>query len=165
MRTLYRIAALLLFAISANAQYVTVTNTSGTTAYGTHNVTVVPGGSAAATPWCGVNPYWIGSFGPGWYTYNFTPAVRAVRVYVTAMDVGFGTLDTEKVSIFINGVFYPLTSSNITTYAGTCGQPTEPAIGGQMVCTIDLGSGGGADRYCAVRHNIVPGMDERCAQR
>jgi gliding motility-associated-like protein len=144
MKNFLRLSILLLFAVHAKAQYTTVTNLAGMVAYGTTNVTVTPGGSASATPWCGVSPYWIGSAGPGWYTYTFSPAVKAVRIYVTAMDVGFTTPpDTEKLSVFINGAFYTLTSANITTYAGTCAQPTEPAIGGQMVCTLDFGSGGG----------------------
>ncbi len=148
MRTLFSIVIMLTFAFHANAQYVTVTNLAGTTAYGSTNVTVTTTGSVASTPWCGVNPYWIGSGGPGSYIFNFSSPKDAVRIYVTAMNV-LGS-DTEKISVFINGTFYNLTPANLTVYPGTCAQPTQPIIGGMLVCTaapLGVGGGGQLDIY------------------
>ncbi len=145
MKKILYVLTLLLVSSGVKAQFVSVTNLSGTVAYGSENVTVTSAGSVSSTPYCGVNPYWIGAFStaPGSYTFSFSTPVKKVRIFVTAMDNGFGTLDTEKISIDINGAFYPLTVGNYTAWPGTCSQPAESIIGGLLVCTLDLGAGGG----------------------
>lgn len=149
MKQLLQLILIMLLASFARGQYLTVTHLSGTAVYGTTSVTVTSAGSVSSTPYCGVNPYWVGSFSgsttpsPGSYTFSFTPAVSAVRVYCTAMDVGIATIDTEKIGITINGVFYTLTPANFTVYPGTCGQPAAAIIGGWMDAVIDFGLGAG----------------------
>ncbi len=148
-RSLLSILFILLLATSASAQYTTVTNLSGTVAYGPTSVTVTSAGAVSSTPYCGVNPYWVGSFSgsttpsPGSYTFSFSPAVSAIRVYCTAMDVGISTSDTEKIGLTINGTFYTLTPANFTVYPGTCGQPAAAIIGGWMDAVVDMGAGAG----------------------
>ena len=170
MRFTFRLLLILLLSYSAQGQFLTVTNLTGTVLYGGTNVTVTSAGSASAIPYCGVNPYWVGSGSgsvvpvPGSYTFSFSKPASAVRVLVTAMDVfigGAGSIDTEKIYIDINGVPYPLTLGNYIPFPGTCAQPTETVYGTALVCTLDLGAGGGGQldiaqfgiNTCTVRTN------------
>lgn len=149
MKRLLQIVVIILFASNAHGQYFTVTNTTGTVLYGATNVTVTSAGTASATPWCGVNPYWIGAGSgtipaPGSYTFSFSPPISAVRLYASAMDYhAESTLDSEKIAIAINGVPYFLTPANFTVWAGTCGQPAAAVIYGELRAVADLGAGAG----------------------
>ncbi len=131
---------MLFLAAVADAQYTTVTNLSGTVLYGSTNVTVTSY-MGTTIPWCGVNPYWIGETGPGYYDFAFSSPVNAVRIYITAMDYIGGTSEID--TIWINGSPFTLTTANYTAWPGTCAQPAEPIIGGVLVCMFDAGSGGG----------------------
>jgi gliding motility-associated-like protein len=126
----------------AFSQFFNVSHLTGTQLINGVNVTVTFSGSATSTPWCGVNPYWIGSGGPGTYTFTFSQPVYAVRAEVTAMN------DGELNTFDINGAPYPLTPPNVSVYLGNCNQnqaviafgglfgpagtPGTPGVGGQV---------------------------------
>ena len=80
-KTIAALLTLLFMHLGLQAQWYTTTNTSGTSLYGTTNVTVVGAGTASTYAlWCGTGPYWIGAGAPsfpgpampGSYTYTFS---------------------------------------------------------------------------------------------
>src|SRR4028118_823799 len=91
MRKVFYALLLLLSSTAASAQWAQVTHLSGTVTVAGTAITVTSAGSASSITYCGTAPYWIGansSTNPlyGQYTYNFSPAVSAVRAQITAMS-------------------------------------------------------------------------------
>jgi gliding motility-associated-like protein len=133
MRKVFYALLLLLSSTAASAQWAQVTHLSGTVTVAGTAITVTSAGSASSIGYCGTGPYWIGansSTNPlyGQYTYNFSPAVSAVRAQITAMS--WPGLEVD--SFFINGVFYPITAANLSTFLGTCNQTQAPAVNGLL---------------------------------
>ncbi len=104
--------------------YNQVTHTSGSQVVGNVQVTVTASMGATTYPGgnCGTGPYHIGngsssggSSTSSGYTYVFNTPVRKVRFQLTASNTG------EEISFFVNGSAYPLTSANLSNFAGTCG--------------------------------------------
>lgn len=143
MKAFLRLFVLICIAFSAQGQYYTTTNTTGTVLYGTTNVTVVGGGTASSyASWCGAGPYWIGagsSVGgtpsPGWYTFTFSSPASRFRVKITAADPG------ESITIDINGVHHSIVSSEYTAWASTCGTPAFTLSGDTLLSTGSNSSG------------------------
>jgi len=105
---------------------------SGTIAVGCENLTTTPNGDAQFYPgfYCGVGSYWIGDGFGGSFTYTFSSPIKLVRVTLGAFDSG------EVVQFFINGSHYPLSSSNLSNYPGTCSTaflPVSITSGGDLV--------------------------------
>lgn len=130
---IYVLFLFLLGAMGASAQFTAVTHLSGTATYSGHTVGVTSAGTASNISYCGTSPYWIGAgtgFGtpdPGSYTFTFSPAVNAIRVFVTAANPG------ESITATINGTRYSLTSSEVFTYTGTCGETSMPLSGDSLL--------------------------------
>ena len=150
MRRILPILMLLCFAGTARGQWFTTTNTSGTVLYGTYNVTVTGSGTASTyAAWCGTGPYWIGAGTGavptrGAYTFAFSPAVTAAKIYMTAADPG------ESISIAINGIHYSLTAGNIIPFTGTCGAPGYVLSGDSVISTAGNGYGALGIVYCPI---------------
>jgi len=147
MKVILRVLIFILFSVSAKAQFVQITNTTGTSAYGTLNVTVTPGGYCQTWgSWCttmyGTPPtytsYWVGESaagsGAGWYTFTLSHAVSGIKAYSYAINgAAYGT--GEYLEMYINGSPYSFTPADITNYA-------DCASGAGTVCYLyTLGSG------------------------
>jgi gliding motility-associated-like protein len=128
-RILIIVLCLLAYCTNVSAQtYYTVTALSGTQTVGGNTVTVTSTGNVSTVNYCGTDPYWIGgpSTGPGSYTYTFASPVSNIRVRLTAMN------DGEIISFTVNGSPYTLTTANIATFLGSCGQVQAVLSGGNL---------------------------------
>ena len=155
---LFSICSLLSFTASFG-QYFNVSHLTGSAVINGVTVTVTSV-NGMSTPWCGVNPYWIGGGGVGTYTFTFSQPVYGVRAEMTAMN------DGELNTFEINGAPYTLTNANLSVYLGNCNQaqavinfgglwgppgtPNQPGIGGQ----IDIEDCNGITS-CSVTNNGV----------
>ncbi|HYD20645.1 MAG TPA: hypothetical protein VEB40_04145, partial [Flavipsychrobacter sp.] len=83
---LFSICSLLSFTASFG-QYFNVSHLSGSAVINGVTVTVTSV-NGMSTPWCGVNPYWIGGSGVGTYTFTFSQPVYGIRAEMTAMNDG-----------------------------------------------------------------------------
>ncbi len=143
----------------ANAQiYDQVFNTSGTANFTCANVTVTSSGDAAYYGnWCGAQPYLIGSGSGGSFTYTFSVPVYNIRVLTSAMDYG------EEIEFYINGVHYALSSSNLSTFNGTCSSANANCtitgsgdLGVALNTTTTTGAGAQVDiEYCSGINSIT----------
>lgn len=111
--------------------YYNIGHASGIVSIGNIGVKVERIGSAGIYPGtnCGLGPYHIGagtqsSVTSSGYKYSFDRAVKEVRFTMNASEPG------EQISVMVNGNNYPLTSSHLSTYTGTCGSIGGAAIGG-----------------------------------
>jgi gliding motility-associated-like protein len=122
MKQLFTFLALLAFGLSASGQYMPITNFAGTATYGSRTITVTSAGSILtyADPCLGPPTlYWAGQTGPGDYLYTISSPVYSIYVdcdYLNSGTYGAG----EYLSMYINGVFYPLTAANMSSY-NVCG--------------------------------------------
>ncbi len=130
MKVIYRIFILLLFATTANAAYIQITNTSGTATYGGLSVTVVPTGSFTTwSSWCTMSfgtSYWIGSSGPGNYTYTLSRPVHSIKVVSYALNGGAYMGGGEYLQMYLNGAPYSLTTTDMTSYTDCPGAGSGP---------------------------------------
>ncbi len=111
--------------------YYRISHTAGTQNINGVNVNVFPGGYTSNYQFCGTGPYWIApDSGVGSYTFQFSPAVPNVRVWVTAMD------SAEVVSFRVNGSPYYLTASNVSSFPG-CNQGMVPINNGNLEALPD----------------------------
>jgi gliding motility-associated-like protein len=127
MKAIFRTVLLLLLATQTDAQYAWITNLSGTSSYGSLNVTVTSAGSISSgggtcLPGSG-GTYWIGfpATPPagGSYTYTFSKPVWAIKIAcqgINGAPLGTG----EYVKAFVNGSFYPIQPADVTSYTETC---------------------------------------------
>ena len=150
MRTILRTLIFVLLSFSAKAQWVEITNLSGTSTFGTLTATVTSGGSVTTwSTWCTTTffptSYWAGQSGPGWYTFTLNHPVSALKVYSYALNGG--TLGTgEYLEVYLNGAPYSVTAADMTNY-NDCGSGSGPVylypIGGVNVIMGPTGGGGG----------------------
>jgi hypothetical protein len=144
--------------------YYTVTNTSGTAAYGGVNVTVTQSGKASVFGGSGCNPdvkfvegndgvtCCGGAYGNGSFNFAFSTPVAALRIHIDAVDFA------DSVSIIINGSMYCLTSANITTLSGTytCSHVPPTDLPTAPFCYLVGPVGGSTD--CGATLDIYPGV-------
>ncbi len=114
--------------LGSRAAYVQITNTSGTSTYGSLSATVTSTGSITTwTSWCTTSfgtSYWAGSGTAGSYTFTLSHPVASLKIPSYALNGGpFGS--GEYLQMYINGVFYPLTAANMTSYTD-CGSGAGP---------------------------------------
>ena len=106
--------------VSAQTYY-HVTHGPGSATYGGNTVTVDTIGTVLLNYGlsCNIaNPYLIGvpvnQYIPGGFTFSFSVPVHAFRMTFTVMH------DSERVSFYLNGTKYMITSGNITANTGSC---------------------------------------------
>ncbi|MBL7717847.1 MAG: hypothetical protein JNL72_03350, partial [Flavipsychrobacter sp.] len=116
-----------LFSLGASAQWVPITNLTGTTQnYGGVNVTVtsvngITGGG------CG-GLYWIAATNAS-YTFTFSTPVAGVWIVVDAINTG------EMIEFIIDGQFFPITNCNLdpTPFVNNCSVNNCNIVNGQFV--------------------------------
>jgi gliding motility-associated-like protein len=121
------------FSIGAKAQYTQIFHTSGAQQYNCNTVTVGPAWwfwyynqtqftNLGTNYTCGVGPYsdstWNNNqyYWWGGYQFNFATPVSAVRFQIVDMEL------YDWVEIFVNGQYYPLQTTNVSPFPGTCNQ-------------------------------------------
>ena len=127
--------SLILIGLQGFAQYTQVTNSSGTTAYGSVSVTTTSSGSVSYAGTCtSANFFWLN---PGSsYTFTFSSPVSALQMqYMNGPAVN--TLTTGH--FIVNGSPYTITGANISAGASICSDFTLNVIsGGNLTNAGDL---------------------------
>ncbi len=138
------ILTLLTMCFNANAQFVNITNFSGTATFSGVNVTVTFGGSVSTGgSTCLGLPleYWPGPSGaPGWYHYSCSRPVYSVKVNAWGLNGGASGAG-DYLQMEINGIPYSLTPADITSYT-SCGGVGGPCylLGGKLYGPIGTSS-------------------------
>ncbi len=143
-RSLPFLLVLSFFALShTQAQtFYPVNHISGTQTVGGVNTTVTPTGVVGSVSDCGTSPYRIGSMlgipdGYGKYTFTFATPITGCRIKIAGIN------SPEVDSVFLNGVFYPITTAGLAPYPGTCNSQLAQVINGTVVGIASGGSAGG----------------------
>jgi gliding motility-associated-like protein len=126
MKSLSRIAIILLFSIQANAQWAVVNPLTA----GPLGITVTSSGlvSSGGSPTCvGLYQYWEDNgSGVGQYTFTCSRPVYGVRV--NCFGLNGGALGAgEYLQMFINGAPYTLTPADIVSFVSCGGPPAGPS--------------------------------------
>ena len=133
MKLFFRFLIFILLPVSANAQYIEITNLSGTSTFGPLSVTVASTGSVSTwSSWCTAiyNPpsytsYWAGESAAGGYQYVLNHLVSSLKVFAYGLNGGAMGAG-EYLEVYVNGVPYSLTAGNITSYNDCSGGSGAP---------------------------------------
>ena len=115
-----------LFAFTANAQWVPITHTSGTQAYGGVSVTV---SNVAGTTGGGCGGfYWVPGTNAS-YTFTFSTPVAGIWIMVDAINTG------ETIEFIIDNQFFPITNCNLdpNPFVNNCSVNNCNIVNGQFV--------------------------------
>lgn len=131
--TLFLVFSFLLPQAAKAQSFQRIIHTAGTQSVAGVDVTVIPKNGACVYNGCNTGPYYIGCSGvSNGYLYKFksavTPVVNVTNVRVHLTNVNNG----ELISFYVNGVFFPISQSDLSVYNGTCILPVSDAIGGKV---------------------------------
>jgi hypothetical protein len=109
--------AFMFLAMLSSAQaYIKATQHNGTSNLSGYNVTVTPVGAPYSSSHCGATPYHIGKnigVADG-FEFRISPPTHSVKLEFTASD------ETEVIEVWVNGVFYNINTSEISSFPGLC---------------------------------------------
>ncbi|WP_276132275.1 T9SS type A sorting domain-containing protein [Polluticoccus soli] len=152
MKHITALISILFWSVACDAQLILyqLTATSGSQTIGGKTVTITPNGGLPGFPAaCLGVKYRL--HGGSSFNYSFSTPVYYTRFHVTGMDDSANTVDVA--SFYLNNIFYPLSSQEVTTVPNSCGvqlnytpvvvngklQAIQPSIGSTTI-QIDISS-------------------------